>query len=876
MRSVKKRTAIFTTILVGFVGLGLSPALAVDERVIDVVAVTWAGAGAPAGDANAVAKVIDSEVNADWKKFTSLYGDTKDRAISFTAGKILPEPISLVSKMACSGFAASEFISSIRPEAYKRLGISDYSKRYLVVVAPFAGCVWSGRAPLGGPKSVSGVLILHDSASSYVISHELGHTFGLGHSNFLRCDNAANDGAWSDTCKGVEYGGTIDVMGNIDVSTPLSTFHQWRMGYLDDSQIKQVWQSEVVNLAPSDFANGIRAIYIRDGKAAYWIEYRRKLDGAGYKPGLAIYRLDPPPITSIVSPNPEDAAAAEFSAVLGTDVWMLNLDTYQYRDSRSVGGSMTALTATTYSGNVSFSAVASETGAVVTIKKKADNVAPPVPPVVPVDQWKSPNMMIIKAGYEDADTAIIGFEAQIDGAVQSVKASDIDGWLPTYLSPFIAPKTLYLRDLPEGSYNFALRAIDILGNKSDWSPAVKVFIDRGRPVVTNDFVLNAVSNSELSLQWKGATDAGSGICQVNVVDDDGLIIQSSSVKNAPVFKVSAGTSLTGTAQVFDCIGNGMRGDVSISGTVVSADKSSKTGKWSAAGAAYGTGAIKCIGKCTASLSVAGKNNVLVGTGAATVAIGNKTYATIADSKVAKLRVGASIDAGASKKVVRISGSNFVLIGLSSFTSTIGTYKEFDRSPEISDPSLSESKQTVMAKYGFRASDFSQEWTVLPMRKGTTLDDPSLDLCNGVFLSEKERVERRQVAATKAGSTFAFLSSEVVRYSSAAAAAAAQKELVKVLNDCKTNKGYTDATGALVPYDFKTLSNIPAGVVSESNRVFVFANIDSGERARTLLGFYQFTGDMFTGLYVMNTEGFSDAQVAKWLKVAATMASRLKG
>jgi len=873
---VKKRLSLFIAILVGFVGLGLTPALAVDERVIDVVAVTWTGATAPAGGVNEVAKVIDTEVNADWKKFTTLYGDTKDRTVSFVTGKILAEPISLISKMACSGIAGAEFLTSIRPEAYKRLGISDYTNRYLVVIAPKASCLWSGRAGLGNAKSVSGTLILHDSASSYVISHELGHTFGLGHSNFLRCDNAANDGAWSDTCKAVEYGGTIDVMGNIDVSTPLSTYHQWRMGYLDDSQIKQVWQSEVVNLAPSDFANGIRAIYIRDGKAAYWIEYRRKLEGAGYKPGLAIYRLDPPPISSVVSPNPSDAAAAEFGAALGTDVWMLNLDTYQYRDSRSVGGSMTALTATTYSGNVSFSAVASETGAVVTLKKKADNVAPPVPPVVPVDQWRSPNMTIIKAGYEDADTAITGFEAQIDGAVQSVKASDIDDWMPTYLNPFIAPKTLYLRDLPEGSYNFALRAIDILGNKSDWSPVVKVIIDRGRPVITNDFVLNAVSNNELSLQWKGATDAGSGVCQVNIVDDDGLIIQSSSVKNAPVFKVSTGATLTGTAQVFDCIGNGMRGDVSISGTLVSADKSSKTGKWSPAGAAYGQGAIKCIGKCTASLSVAGKNNVLVGTGAATVAIGNKTVATIVDSKVAKLRVGASIDSGASKKVLRISGSNFVLIGLSSFTSTIGTYKEFDRSPEISDPSLSDSKQTVLAKYGFRTSDFSQEWTVLPMGKGTTLDDPSLDLCNGVFLSEKERIERRQVAATKVGSTFAFLSSEVVRYSSSAAAAAAQKELVKVLSDCKTNKGYTDATGVLVSYDFKTLSNIPIGVVSESNRVFVFTNIDSGERARTLLGFYQFTGDMFTGLYVMNTEGFSDAQVAKWLKVAATMASRLKG
>jgi hypothetical protein len=57
-------------------------------------------------------------------------------------------------------------------------------------------------------------------------------------------------------------------------------------------------------------------------------------------------------------------------------------------------------------------------------------------------------------------------------------------------------------------------------------------------------------------------------------------------------------------------------------------------------------------------------------------------------------------------------------------------------------------------------------------------------------------------------------------------------------------------------------------------VFVHAVIDSGVRARTLLGFYQFNGDTFTGLYVMNAEGFSDAQVAKWLKVAVTMADRL--
>jgi hypothetical protein len=274
------------------------------------------------------------------------------------------------------------------------------------------------------------------------------------------------------------------------------------------------------------------------------------------------------------------------------------------------------------------------------------------------------------------------------------------------------------------------------------------------------------------------------------------------------------------------------------------------------------------------LSVSGKNDVLVGTGAAKVTMGKKTLATIADSKVAKLRVGATIDVGVGRKVVRVTGSNFVLIGLGSFTTTLGALKDLDRAPAISDPSLSDEKQVKLAKLGFRAEDFSQEWTVLPMARGTTLEDPSLDLCNGTFLSEKERVERRQVAATKVGTTFSFLSTEVVKYTSAAAASAAQKELVKVLAQCQSEKGYLDSTGAPVPYEFKKLPTIPAGVVSEGNRVFVHAVIDSGIRARTLLGFYQFSGDTFTGLYVLNAEGFSDAQVSKWLKVAVTMAERL--
>ena len=880
MASVRKRLStkhlpIFIAFVVGFVGVGLAPAIAVEGRVIDVVSVTWSGASQLAKSVDEIATAIDTGVNPRWKSYTTLVGDNKDRVISFKTGKVLASPIVITSRMPCTGKEASSFIYTIRAQAYKNLGISDSSNRYLVIASPKAGCVWSGRAPLGDATSTSGNLVLHDSGSAFVITHELGHTFGLGHTNFLRCDSTKKDGKWGEDCKAVEYGSSIDVMGNVDTVSTLNTYHQWRMGYMDTSQVKQVWQSETVNIKPSDFANGLKAIYLRDGSAAYWIEYRSAKPELLYKAGLVIYRLDPPPISSIVSPNPEDTSATEFGNELGADVWMLNLDSYKYILSKSVG-SMTSNDASLYSGNIVISAKSDATGAAVTITRKADTTPPPVPPVIDSSQWRYPSLDIIKVGYEDAETSIASFQISVDGKESDLPGTVVDIWKPTYLNPFTAPKSIFVRDLPEGSYMFSLRAIDLAGNKSPWTTPMKAVIDRGRPVITNDFSISSITGNEISLEWNGAQDSGSGICQTNLVNQDGYVTQS--IADKPVIKLIIGKKIVSKVQVFDCIGNGLTGDFSALVNSVSADKSSRTGKWSAAGANYSPGALKCVGKCSASFSAFGQINLLVGTGSAVLTSGTSNLATIPDSKSAKMRVGANVDVGATKKVIRVTGRNFVLVGLATFSTSVTNISDFDRVPAVTDDSLTDPVQVALSKYGFNAKDFSQEWTVIPMENGTTLKDPTLDLCGAAYPSEKERVERRQMRISNVISPYSFLSSEVVRYSSTSAAQNAQKELVKALVQCQIDKGYKDATGLLVPYTFSEIKNIPSGLVGENSRVLVRATIDTGFRAYQLLGFYQYNGAIFTGLYAMTTSKtvFTDAQVANWLQVAVTMALRLKG
>ncbi|NBX49465.1 hypothetical protein EBT25_05875, partial [bacterium] len=302
------KSAVLAFLLV----VGIAPAaFAADIRYVDVARITWNGASAPSVSLNQIEQQIYNVVSPNWASFTSIENDERKRTISFVHGLTLEIPIHISATLNCERSDFMSYINSIRNEIYKKLGIEDWKERYLIILSPDAGCLWMGRASIGSKTSKGGVMVLHNTASGFVITHELGHSLGLGHSNLLRCSTGVADGPWSQNCKAVEYGGSIDVMGNVDTTSPPSTYHQWRMGLLESSEVKQSWLNESIELTASDVYGGTRAIFIRDGKSTYWIEYRRPRSGATYNAGLVIFRTDPPSPSFIDSPNPEDRVGFE-------------------------------------------------------------------------------------------------------------------------------------------------------------------------------------------------------------------------------------------------------------------------------------------------------------------------------------------------------------------------------------------------------------------------------------------------------------------------------------------------------------------------------------------------------------------------------------
>ena len=169
-------------------------------------------------------------------------------------------------------------LPQIRADGLTALTAAGYdpgSYDRIVFVHPEQNCPWSG-------VTTAATVYLNGIVTPYLLAHELGHSFGLGHANLTDCKRHG--------CGALEYGDPYDTMG-----VGMSDFNaksKYDLGWL--TNVTRPLKNGTYTLAPIERASKLpQAFVVTTANDQYWIEYRgRAAQNAGA--GVLI-RVSPSP-----------------------------------------------------------------------------------------------------------------------------------------------------------------------------------------------------------------------------------------------------------------------------------------------------------------------------------------------------------------------------------------------------------------------------------------------------------------------------------------------------------------------------------------------------------------------------------------------------
>jgi hypothetical protein len=161
--------------------------------------------------------------------------------------------------------AAKSQVGATKMATYKRL----------VYLFPGAGCGWWGMGSVGGSPSRTWV---NGSFDASVVSHEMGHNFGLMHSHALFCDHVSVGSG----CATIEYGDSFDVMGAAATPVHFNAVQKDLLGWLNygvSPPITTVQTSGVYIIDPYEsVGNDPKALKVKTPVGDwYYVEYRQAL-----------------------------------------------------------------------------------------------------------------------------------------------------------------------------------------------------------------------------------------------------------------------------------------------------------------------------------------------------------------------------------------------------------------------------------------------------------------------------------------------------------------------------------------------------------------------------------------------------------------------